>query len=302
MIDPANREVGTNSVVQIYKSMTPGQDCVSESKKIKVVRKKLAQEDNNIPRGGLPIGNGLGQELNVSKAPGFYMGFSNVGNSVYEASQSIQEWAMSPKTQQKFAEKYGNLAEQKLIAAALRLEAAGCGCDHKMKKPSVKKIKEMAFAAASSGKDPTEKEGEKSGSIPVQVEEAMSKAQIKKRNRIADAIKRENPGISDDKKFRIATAQAMKEESEELNERGADSKGYYRSTESGAGLTRKGAKKFGIKTAVTTPPSKLDPDGKAAKRRKSFCARMGGMPGPMKDEKGRPTRKAMSLRRWNCEE
>jgi isoleucyl-tRNA synthetase len=61
-------------------------------------------------------------------------------------------------------------------------------------------------------------------------------------------------------------------------------------------------KKFGIKTAVTTPPSKLDPDGKAAKRRKSFCARMGGMPGPMKDEKGRPTRKAMSLRRWNCEE
>ena len=28
--------------------------------------------------------------------------------------------------------------------------------------------------------------------------------------------------------------------------------------------------------------------------------KMGGMPGPMKDEKGRPTRKAMSLRRWRC--
>lgn len=83
--------------------------------------------------------------------------------------------------------------------------------------------------------------------------------------------------------------------------RGADSKGLYRPTEQGAGLTRKGAKKFGVKTAVTTPPSKLDPKGKAAKRRKSFCARMSGMPGPMKDEKGRPTRKAMSLRRWNCE-
>jgi hypothetical protein len=24
------------------------------------------------------------------------------------------------------------------------------------------------------------------------------------------------------------------------------------------------------------------------------------MPGPMKDEKGRPTRKAASLKRWNC--
>ena len=55
-----------------------------------------------------------------------------------------------------------------------------------------------------------------------------------------------------------------------------------------------------LSLAVTTPPSKLDPDSKSAKRRKSFCARMGGMPGPMKDEKGRPTRKALSLRKWNC--
>ena len=55
-----------------------------------------------------------------------------------------------------------------------------------------------------------------------------------------------------------------------------------------------------LKMAVTTKPSKLDPNGKAAKRRKSFCARMSGMPGPMKDEKGRPTRKALALRKWNC--
>jgi hypothetical protein len=55
-----------------------------------------------------------------------------------------------------------------------------------------------------------------------------------------------------------------------------------------------------LSLAVTTPPSKLKKGSKAAKRRKSFCARMGGMPGPMKDEKGRPTRKALSLRKWNC--
>lgn len=55
-----------------------------------------------------------------------------------------------------------------------------------------------------------------------------------------------------------------------------------------------------LSMAVTTPPSKLDPDSKAAKRRKSFCARMGGSKGPMKDEKGRPTRKALALRKWNC--
>jgi len=55
-----------------------------------------------------------------------------------------------------------------------------------------------------------------------------------------------------------------------------------------------------LSMAVTTPPSKLKPGSKAANRRKSFCARMSGMPGPMKDEKGRPTRKALSLRKWNC--
>ena len=89
---------------------------------------------------------------------------------------------------------------------------------------------------------------------------------------------------------------------EVINERGEDSKGYKRSTESGAGLTPKGAKHYGIKTAVTTPPSELKKGSKAWNRRKSFCARMGGMKGPMKDDKGRPTRKAMSLRRWNCHE
>ena len=55
-----------------------------------------------------------------------------------------------------------------------------------------------------------------------------------------------------------------------------------------------------LQTAVTTPPSELKPGSKSANRRKSFCARMGGMRGPMKDEKGKPTRKALSLRKWNC--
>jgi len=72
-----------------------------------------------------------------------------------------------------------------------------------------------------------------------------------------------------------------------LNQKGVDS---YRRENPGSKL----------QTAVTTPPSKLKPGSKAANRRKSFCARMGGMPGPMKDEKGRPTRKALSLRKWNC--
>ena len=55
-----------------------------------------------------------------------------------------------------------------------------------------------------------------------------------------------------------------------------------------------------LKMAVTTKPSKLKPDSKDAKRRKSFCARMSGVKGPMKDEKGKPTRKALALKKWNC--
>ena len=55
-----------------------------------------------------------------------------------------------------------------------------------------------------------------------------------------------------------------------------------------------------LKTAVTTKPSKLKPGSKPAKRRKSFCARMSGVKGPMKKPNGEPTRKALALRKWNC--
>ena len=35
-------------------------------------------------------------------------------------------------------------------------------------------------------------------------------------------------------------------------------------------------------------------------RRASFLARMGGMPGPERDEKGRPTRLLLSLQAWGA--
>ena len=89
----------------------------------------------------------------------------------------------------------------------------------------------------------------------------------------------------------------------ELLEYAIDKKGHKSST---GGLTQKGVDAYNrktgghLQTAVTTPPSKLKPGSKAANRRKSFCARMGGVKGPMKDDKGRPTRKALALRKWNC--
>lgn len=72
------------------------------------------------------------------------------------------------------------------------------------------------------------------------------------------------------------------------------------------GLNRKGVASYRrenpgskLKMAVTTKPSKLKPGSKAANRRKSFCARMSGVKGPMKKD-GKPTRKALALRKWNC--
>jgi hypothetical protein len=90
---------------------------------------------------------------------------------------------------------------------------------------------------------------------------------------------------------------------DELLEAAVDAKGHKSST---GGLTQKGRDYYNrqsggnLKAPVTTPPSKLKAGSKAANRRKSFCARMGGMEGSMKKPNGEPTRKALALRKWNC--
>ena len=68
------------------------------------------------------------------------------------------------------------------------------------------------------------------------------------------------------------------------------------------GLTAKGRAKYNRATGsnLKAPVTEKNPTGKRAARRKSFCARMKGVKGPMKDSKGRPTRKALALRRWRC--
>lgn len=92
-------------------------------------------------------------------------------------------------------------------------------------------------------------------------------------------------------------------EDDELYEAAVDAKGHKSST---GGLTQKGRDYYNrqsggnLKAPVTTPPSKLKSGSKAANRRKSFCARMSGVDGPMKKPNGEPTRKALALRKWNC--
>jgi len=64
----------------------------------------------------------------------------------------------------------------------------------------------------------------------------------------------------------------------------------------GAGLTAKGRAKYNAATGSNLKA----PQPQGGARKESFCARMSGMPGPMKDESGKPTRKAASLKRWKC--
>jgi hypothetical protein len=74
--------------------------------------------------------------------------------------------------------------------------------------------------------------------------------------------------------------------------------GHKRSVDSGAGMTKKGVDAYKrrnpgskLKTAVTTPPSKLKAGSKAAGRRKAFCSRSRSWNGE---------RVKAARRRWNC--
>lgn len=67
------------------------------------------------------------------------------------------------------------------------------------------------------------------------------------------------------------------------------------------GLNAKGRASYNRAHGANLKPPAPHPKTEEAKgRRKSFCARMSGVRGPMKDEKGRPTRKALALGAWNC--
>lgn len=64
------------------------------------------------------------------------------------------------------------------------------------------------------------------------------------------------------------------------------------------GLNAKGRASYN--KANPDKPGLKAPQPEGGSRKKSFCARMSGVKGPMKDEKGKPTRKALALSKWKC--
>ena len=66
------------------------------------------------------------------------------------------------------------------------------------------------------------------------------------------------------------------------------------------GLTAAGRRYFKNKEGADLKPPAPNPKTKKAKgRKRSFCARMSGVKGPMR-KNGKPTRKALALRKWKC--
>lgn len=132
-------------------------------------------------------------------------------------------------------------------------------------------------------------------------------ASVPNRQKVADALNKMYPGSQlrsyshsivdyDDPYINVGEETNFNEIEEDMTGMSQKS-GDKRSTDSGAGMTAKGVAKYNrrtggnLKTAVTTPPSKLKPGSKAAGRRKSFCARSRSWTG----ERGKAAR-----RRWNC--
>jgi hypothetical protein len=62
------------------------------------------------------------------------------------------------------------------------------------------------------------------------------------------------------------------------------------------GLNAKGRAYYNSKTGSNLKA----PQPEGGPRKRSFCARMEGVKGPMKKPDGSPTRKALALRKWKC--
>jgi hypothetical protein len=230
------RDWGTPKLTNRYKKDTPGQK-----------KKKLAKEDNVLPRGGLPFGDGIGPTTTQ------YRPMTSIG---YTLSESIENWMNSAKTQHKFIEKYGDLAEEKLIEAAIKLEESGCGSNMNKVRKSVINIKEGLGLGY---------------------------------NDMSPIAKQNKDDLEESPAWSRKEGQSA---SGGLNRKGIAS---YRRANPGSKLSM----------AVTTKPSKLKKGSKAANRRKSFCARMGGMKKRLtsaKTARDPNSRINKALRKWNCEE
>jgi hypothetical protein len=267
---PSDREWGKTSTRKIYTKATPGQ-------------KKIAVEDNNIPPGSLPVQDGVGPEFTRRTSPS-YIGFAGI-------QESVEKWVNDDKTQNRFFRKYGDLAEQKLLESA-----------HKLNKLQFNQSGKKFFTHLREAWEA--KGGRDMGTVPNTGKESFNEDEnLDKVNRIAqelkDMVKKDKPAkmphvndLPDNlKQFKVDEDWQKvnrKDKTDGLSQKAVNA---YRRENPGSKL----------QTAVT----EKKPSGKRAKRRLSFCRRMSGMKKRLtsaKTARDPDSRINKALRRWNCEE
>jgi hypothetical protein len=329
---PSDREFGTTSLANIYKASTPGQtfpaNPLSEKmgkKKIMKKAKKLAQEDNSLALGYEFGNNGIGQEFGVVRSPnGLGFGYSlPMDGGAYRMSESVQTWMNKESTIERYISKYGEQAERKLYEAAVRLSqleetnGGAKGFDGLREAWEALGGRDMGTVAKQGSKEEVPEQSVMAAYMP-------HKADYNAKFGIKDPQK----AAQYDKMRALKHAHAQEYESEhspksmvggkeeprakELDEAKSPAWTRKEGQNPEGGLNKKGIASYRrenpgskLSLAVTTKPSKLKKGSKAANRRKSFCARMGGMKKRLTSAKTAndpDSRINKALRKWNCEE
>ena len=166
-------------------------------------------------------------------------------------------------------------------------------CYSSAKRASMSKKELRSADARKARKDPNQQQ--KSGAAkPTYV--ATDKKKVKEENEVDECWKTHKKVGMKMKGGKMVPDCRPKNEEVEIQEKSAAWQRKEGKNKTG-GLNEKGRKSY----ERENPGSDLKaPQPEGGPRKRSFCARMGGMKGPMKDEKGRPTRKALALRKWKC--
>jgi hypothetical protein len=100
--------------------------------------------------------------------------------------------------------------------------------------------------------------------------------------------------------FNKCNRQFVQEETQQRKTRMTKTTEWTRKEGKGSegGLNAKGRESYN--KANPGKPGLMAPQPRGGPRKDSFFARMSGMPGPMTDDKGKPTRNALALKAWKC--
>ena len=286
-LKPSKRLIGTDSLVKTYKDDTPG-----EQTKVVKEAKKMKGEDpcwdgykmvGQKKKGGKEVPNCVPESVEMFEAA--YKG--NIG--MMELVKFHREASPDQKKQfQRHVEKGQHKHAWKLVQHVTKTKLVGKEFGEQHEAVFTNLIVELRTSTLQSYLD-KQKQRKSPGSL-----EGVFK-RFSSQEKAVDKIHRQELKRIGQK--RVDESQEIVETPAWTRKEGKNSEG---------GLNRKGIASYRaenpgskLSMAVTTKPSKLKKGSKAANRRKSFCARMSGVEGPM-EKNGKPTRKALALRKWNC--